>query len=52
MAENRFRETDNDVFIRRNGQPNVDLKAGAMAMLMARRDYGYAATCNTFIVRF
>jgi hypothetical protein len=40
MAENRFRETDNDVFIRRNGQPNVDLKAGAMAMLMARRDYG------------
>jgi hypothetical protein len=36
--------------VRRNGQPNVDLKSGAVAMLMAWRDYGYAATCNTLIV--
>jgi hypothetical protein len=43
---------NNDVFVRRYCQPNVDLKSAAVTVLMAWSDYGDAATSDTFIVRF
>ena len=44
------RMINNDVLVRRNRQPNVDLKPDAMAMLLARRDNGDPASRNAFIV--
>jgi hypothetical protein len=41
-----------DVFVRRDREPNVDLKSGAMAMLVAWSDNGYAASRNALIVCF
>jgi hypothetical protein len=41
-----------DVFVRRKRQPDVDLKSGTMAMLVAWRDQFNAATGNTMIVGF
>ena len=46
------RMIDNDVFVRRDREPNVDLKSGAMAVLVARRDHFHAATGNTMIMGF
>jgi len=43
---------DDDVFVRRKRQADVDLKSGTMAMLVARRDHFNAATGNTMIVGF
>ena len=43
---------DDDIFVRRHRQPDVDLKSGAMAMLLARRDHVDAATGNSVIVGF
>jgi len=40
------------VFVRRDRQPDVDLKPGAVAMLVTRRNHLYAATCNSMIMRF
>jgi hypothetical protein len=45
------RMINNDVLVRRNRQPDVDLKPNAMAMLSARSNNGYAASCDTFVVR-
>jgi hypothetical protein len=42
---------DNDVLVRRNRQPNVDLKSGAMAMLVAWSNNGYAASRNALVSR-
>jgi hypothetical protein len=41
-----------NVFVRWNRQPNVDVKASAVAMLGARCDHLDAATGNTMIVYF
>ena len=43
---------DNDVLVRRDGQPNVNLKASAVTMLLAWRDNGYATSCDVSIVDF
>jgi hypothetical protein len=48
----RRRLIDDDVFVRRNRQQDVDLKVGTMAMLVARPDHFNAATGNTMIVGF
>jgi hypothetical protein len=48
----RRRLIDDDVFVRRKRQADVDLKSGTMAMLVARRDHFNAATGNTMIVGF
>jgi hypothetical protein len=44
------RMIDNDVLVQRNGQPNVDLKASAVAMLVAWCNNGYAASGDALIV--
>ena len=44
------RMVDDDVFVRRNRQPDMDFKSGAMAMLAAWSDNGYAASRNPLIV--
>jgi len=44
------RMIDNDVLVRRNRQPDVDLKPDAMAMLLAWSDNGDAASRNALIV--
>jgi hypothetical protein len=44
------RMIDNDVLVRRDRQPNVDLKSVAMAVLVAWSDNGYAASRNALIV--
>src|ERR1700719_2335817 len=46
-----WRTIDHDVFVRRNSKPDVDLEAGAMAVLVARRDHGYAAPNDVAIMR-
>jgi hypothetical protein len=46
------RTVDDDIFVRRKRKPNVNLEAGAMAMLMAWRDNGYTASCDALIVSF
>ncbi len=46
------RMINNDVVVRRNRQPNVDLKSSAMAMLVAWRDNGYSASRDASIVGF
>ena len=46
------RMIDNDVLVRRNRQPNVDLKSGAMAMLVAWCYNGYTASRYALIVCF
>jgi hypothetical protein len=43
---------DHDAFVRRNCQPDVDLEAGAVAMLVTRGDHLYAAARNALIVCF
>jgi hypothetical protein len=46
------RMIDNDVLVRRNRQPNVDLKSGAMAMLVAWSYNGNTASRYALIVCF
>ena len=41
-----------DIFMRWNGQPNMNLKTGAVAVLVAGRDHGYATCRDVFIVDF
>jgi hypothetical protein len=41
-----------DVFVRWNRQPNVDLKAGAVATLVTGCDHLHAATGNTMTMGF
>jgi hypothetical protein len=41
-----------NVFVRWNRQPNVDLKAGAVATLVTGCDHLHAATGNTMIMGF
>lgn len=41
---------DYNVLMRRNRQPDVDLKSGAVAMLMAGCNHVHAAACNALIV--
>ena len=43
---------DDDIFVRRKRKPNMDLESGAMAMLVARRDDGYATSGDALIVSF
>jgi len=43
---------DDDILVRWKRNPDVDLESGAMAMLMARRDNGYAASRDALIVSF
>jgi hypothetical protein len=43
---------DDDIFVRRKRKPNMDLESGAMAMLVARRDNGYATSRDALIVSF
>lgn len=43
---------DDDVLVRRNRQPDVDLKPDAVAMLVAGCDHLDAATCNPVIMGF
>ena len=43
---------NDDIFVRRKRQPNMDLESGAMAMLVARRDNGYATSRDALIVSF
>ena len=46
----RRRLIDDDVFVRRKSQPNVDLKSGAVAMLVTGRDHFDAVASNPMIV--
>lgn len=46
------RMIDDDVFVRRNSQPNMDLKAGAVPMFVAWRNNGYATSRDAVIVGF
>jgi hypothetical protein len=46
------RMVHNDVLVRRNRQPNVDFKSGAMTMLVTWSNNGYAAPRNALIVCF
>jgi hypothetical protein len=46
------RMINNDVLVRRNRQPNVDLKPDAMAMLLAWSDNGDAASRDALVVCF
>ena len=41
-----------DVFVRWNRQPDVDLKAAAVATLVTRCDHFHAATGNTMTMGF
>jgi hypothetical protein len=41
-----------NVFVRRNRQPNVDLKSDAVAMLVTGSDHLHAATCNALVMVF
>ena len=43
---------DNNVSVRRNCEPDVDLEAGAVAMLVTWGDHRHAATSNALIVCF
>jgi hypothetical protein len=47
-----MRTVDDDIFVRRNREPDMDLESGAMAMLMARSDNGYATSRDALIVSF
>ena len=46
------RMVGHDIFVRWNGQPNMNLKTGAVAVLVAWRDHGYATCRDVFIVDF
>ena len=43
---------DDDIFVRWKRKPDMDLESSAMAMLMARRDDGYATSRDALIVSF
>ncbi len=45
------RMIDNDVLVRGNRQPDIDLKPNAMAMLLARSNNGHAASRDAVVVR-
>jgi hypothetical protein len=47
-----MRMIDDDIFVRRKRNPNMDLESGAMTMLMARRNNGYATSRDAPIVSF
>ena len=47
-----MRLVDDDIFVRWKRKPNMDLESGAMAMLMAWRDNGYATSRDALIVSF
>jgi len=42
----------NNVLVRWNRQPNVDLKSDAVAMLVTGSDHLHAATCNALVLSF
>src|SRR5665213_2477517 len=46
------RMIDHDALVRRNRQPNVNLESGAMTMLVAWCDNGYATSRDALIVDF
>jgi hypothetical protein len=46
----RRRVVDENVFVRRNCKPDMDLKPGTVTMLVARRDHSYAASNDAIIV--
>jgi hypothetical protein len=47
-----MRMVDDDIFVRWKRKPDIDLESGAMAMLMAWRDNGDAASRDALIVGF
>ncbi|MGA9953577.1 MAG: hypothetical protein WBQ22_10130, partial [Bradyrhizobium sp.] len=47
-----MRMVDDDIFVRWKRKPNMDLKSGAMAMLVAWGDNGYATSRDALIVSF
>jgi hypothetical protein len=46
------RVIDDNILVRRKRNPDMDLESGAMAMLMAWRDNGYATSRDASIVSF
>jgi hypothetical protein len=48
----RRRMVHDDVFVRRDGEPDADLEAGAVPMFMARGDHRYATRRDAMIVGF
>ena len=46
----RRRVVDENVFVRRNGKPDMDLEPSTVTMLVARRDHSHAASDNMMIV--
>jgi hypothetical protein len=46
----RRRVVDENVFVRRNCKPDMDLKPGTVMVLLTRRDHGYAASDDAMIV--
>jgi hypothetical protein len=47
-----MRMIDDDIFVRRKRDPNMDLESGAVAMLIARRNIRYATSRDAPIVSF
>jgi hypothetical protein len=46
----QWRVVDYDAFERRNREPDVDLEADAMTMLVTRCDHSYAAPDDAMVV--
>jgi hypothetical protein len=46
----RWRVVDHDAFVWRNREPDVNLKAGAMTMLVTRCDHSYATPYDAMVV--
>jgi len=46
----RRRVVDENVFVRRNGKPDMDTEPGTVTMLVTRRDHSHAASDNVMIV--
>jgi hypothetical protein len=46
----RWRVVDHDAFVWRNREPDVNLKAGAMTMLVTRCGHSYATPDDTMVV--
>ena len=46
----RRRVVDENVFVRRNCEPDMDLEPGTVTVLVTRRDHSYAARSDAMIV--
>ena len=46
----RRRVVDENVFVRRNCKPDMDLEPGTVTVLLTRRDHSYAASDDAMIV--